>query len=427
MSTTSTTSAPTEAASAGAASAGAAAPAGPPADAGHVVGDGTTARSRAAARWRRARFPLLVVAGLVLLGVLLSLPEPRTSPVPLAPDNVEENGARAVAEVLGDQGVDVTYARTTARAVAAAGPGTTLLVTSDVLLTDAQVDAVGGTGADLVLVTPGFSLPLLTDALETAYGISGAPTPREAACADPDAVAAGTVSAAGGVRATAASSDAVVCFPDADGAGAYATVTRPDGTRLTVLSDPSLLTNDAVLDEGNAALALRALGRQASLVWYVPSFDDLGVDPTGDDGVGGSPAELLPPAAGPLALQALLVVVVAALWRARRTGRLVTEPLPVVVRAAETVRGRGRLYRRGRSYGRAAAALRAGCAARCGARLGLPRAAPAPAVIDAVARATGRDRGVVEALLYGPPPRGDAALTRLATDLDHLESEVNHP
>src|SRR4029079_9085813 len=97
------------------------------------------------------------------------------------------------------------------------------------------------------------------------------------------------------------------------------------------------------------------------------------------------PGELLPPVVPILALQRLLVVVVTAIWRGRRLGRLVTEKLPVVVRAGETTRGRGRLYRRGRSHGHAAAALRAGTAARSAARLGLPRSAGAPVVVDAIA------------------------------------------
>ena len=133
----------------------------------------------------------------------------------------------------------------------------------------------------------------------------------------------------------------------------------------------------------------------------------------------------MPPVVPVLALQLLLVVVVTAVWRGRRLGRLVAEPMPVVVRAAETTRGRGRLYRRGRSYGHAGAALRAGTASRSAARLGLPRSAPAPLVVDAVARATGRRPADVEALLYGPPPTDDRALAQLAHDLDHLESEVH--
>jgi len=162
------------------------------------------------------------------------------------------------------------------------------------------------------------------------------------------------------------------------------------------------------------------LGRHAKLTWYVPSPSDLGESASGP-----SLGDLLPPWTGAVALQLALVAVVAALWRARRLGRLVTEPLPVIVRAAETTRGRGRLYRRSRVYGHAAAALRAGVATRAAARVGLPRSADAPAVIDALARATRWPVDEVAALLYGPPPTNDAGLVNLARRLDDLDSEVH--
>jgi len=166
---------------------------------------------------------------------------------------------------------------------------------------------------------------------------------------------------------------------------------------------------------------LRALGRHQLLVWYIPSSEDLApiqsdAPPAGD---------LVPPVVRVLALQLLLVAAFAAFWRGRRLGRIVTERMPVVVRSGETTRGRGRLYRRARSYGHAAAALRAGAAARSTTRLGLPRSAPPPVVIDALARATGRPRPQIEGLLYGPPPTNDLGLAQLARDLDHLESEVH--
>ena len=52
--------------------------------------------------------------------------------------------------------------------------------------------------------------------------------------------------------------------------------------------------------------------------------------------------------------QLWLVVVLVALWKGRRLGPLVAEQLPVVVRASETVEGRGRLYRSRRARDRAA-------------------------------------------------------------------------
>jgi len=387
-----------------------------------VVGDGTTARSRSSRRWRRARWPLGLLALVVVAGVLSALPEPQTSTLTLAPDNPAPAGARAAAQILGREGVDVRYVRHISDVHALAVPGSTLLVVGDYLLDDAQIGVIDASGADLVMVDAEWALSLLTDSVAADGGLSGQPEVRSAQCDDPDAVAAGSITATGSLLATGPA--AVVCFPapgtGVDRGGAYAVV--DDGERrLVALTDFAPLTNEHLDEQGNAALVLRALGRHDRLVWYIPSLDDTGAT---DDG-GGGLAQLLPPVVPILALQLLLVVAVTALWRGRRLGRLVTEPMPVVVRAGETTRGRGRLYRRGRSFGHAAAALRAGTAARSAARLGLPRSAPAPLVVDAVARATSRRPADVEALLYGPPPTDDRGLAGLARDLDHLESEVH--
>ena len=68
-----------------------------------------------------------------------------------------------------------------------------------------------------------------------------------------------------------------------------------------------------------------------------------------------------------------------ALWRGRRIGPLVAEELPVVVRASETVEGRGRLYRSRRARDRAAQALRTATLQRMLPRLGLGADTSAPA------------------------------------------------
>lgn len=387
-----------------------------------VTGDGSTTRSRATSRWRRWRFPLALAALVVLVGLLAALPEPRTSAVPLAPDNPAPNGARALAEVLRDQGVEITYVRTTSEAVDAADAGTTLLVTGDTLLGTGQLEDVAATRADLVLLDPTALLDEVTPAATRSWtGDDGVTTTRRASCTDPDAEAAGTLRTAG-PGFTAVEPGTVACFPTAPGDPGTAAYVVVDGERrVTAFADSRFLMNESVTAEGNAALALRALGRHERLTWYVPSLNDFG-----DETVSGpSLGDLLPPVAQVLALQLLVVAAVTALWRGRRLGRVVTEPLPVTVRAAETTRGRARLYRRARSYGHAAAALRAGAAARAAHRLGLPRSAGAHAVIDALAQATGRPAEAVAALLYGPPPKNDAGLAQLARELDELESEVH--
>lgn len=395
-----------------------------------VMGDGTTARGRARARWRRARWPLAVLGVTALAAGIASLLEPTSDTDPYSPGNAGANGSRAVAEILRDRGVRVETADTTARVTALAGQDSTVLVVGTTLLTDDQLDRLVETGADLVVIEPDvpWHVERMTDgALTTTYG-SSAPTSRQPGCEDPTAVAAGTLEVSGGVLAQ--DDRAVVCWTGPDGDGAWGTVAPGDGAegagRVTVLGDPSTMTNERLDEGGNAALVLRSLGRHGKLVWYTPSLTDSGQ--TGGPAAGGAPPalwDLLPAWAGPIGLQLAVVLVALVLWRARSLGPVVTEPLPVLVRAAETTTGRGRLYRRARSRGHAAAALRAGTARRGAARLGLPRSADAPAVVDAVAHATGRPAEQVAALLYGPPPTDDDGLLRLARQLDELESEVH--
>lgn len=383
-----------------------------------VGGDGTTARTRASRRWRRLR-PVLVVLAVVLVGGLLAvLPAPPTSTTPLAPDNPGTSGARALAQILGRHGVAVSYVRTLGEAERAAAAGGTLLIAGDYGLTQADARRIAALDTDLVLVAATQWLGELAPGVGLDFGGGSAPTTRQAACTDEDAVAAGTVTATGAL--VAQEPGVVTCFPAPGGgpSGAYAVTTSAAGHRVAVLADATPLSNGALASEGNAALAIRMLDRHDRLTWFLPA-------PGAVHASGRSVADLVPPWLRVLSLQALLVALVVALWRGRRLGPVVAERLPVVVPAAETTRGRGRLYRRARAHGHAAAALRAGAASRMAARLGLPRSADAPATIAAVARASGTAPDEVARLLYGPPPRNDHDLATLADELDILESEVH--
>jgi hypothetical protein len=123
-------------------------------------------------------------------------------------------------------------------------------------------------------------------------------------------------------------------------------------------------------------------------------------------------------------IQLVIGIALLALWQARRLGPVVAEPLPVVVRAAETVEGRARLYRRANARDRAADTLRDAALARLVPMVGLPRGAEPAAVVSAVAARSGWPATEVSALLYGPAPGDDAALVRFADNLDRLEREV---
>ncbi|MDX6283943.1 MAG: hypothetical protein QOH03_5014, partial [Kribbellaceae bacterium] len=118
---------------------------------------------------------------------------------------------------------------------------------------------------------------------------------------------------------------------------------------------------------------------------------------------------------------------VVAIWRGRRLGPVVVEPLPVIVHAAETTEGRARLYRRSRARDRAAAALRESALGKLQQAHGIPRRAEPTAVVAAIGARTGRDPAMLYELLYGQPPLDDSALMFLSHELDLLTLEVRHP
>ena len=173
-----------------------------------------------------------------------------------------------------------------------------------------------------------------------------------------------------------------------------------------------------MLESDNGALALRLLGQQDRLVWYVADS----ADTAASDGVGLS--GLLPPWALPglyLLLASLLGVV---LWRGRRLGPLVTEPLPVVVRAAESTESRGRIYRRTGDRRHAAAILVDSARRRLIEALQLPRGTTVETLAAAAAARTGRDPRAVLGLLGHPAVTNDSQLVELGQQLIDLENEV---
>jgi hypothetical protein len=180
------------------------------------------------------------------------------------------------------------------------------------------------------------------------------------------------------------------------------------------------LTNARLGDEGDAALALGLLSSRPQLVWLLPRPPTQSPADSRHKGL----LSLLPARLLWALLQVVVVVVLVGLWRGRRIGPVVAEPLPVIVPAAETVRGRARLLRAARARGAAAHELRTATIRRLGEVLGLgPQPAPA-AVVAATATRSGRAGTEVEALLYGAEPRDDASLVTLAAALDNVESAV---
>lgn len=367
--------------------------------------------------WRAARGPAVIGLLLVLVAVVSVIVQGQTRAGYLDPDAPSPNGGRALAQILGDQGVAVRVAHSVPAARAAAGPDAALLVARPWLLSKDQLRALRRLPGDRILVTPTEeTLKQLAPGVRSDGELPVAA--REPACGLRAAQLAGTADMGGGVYSVTAQSDGStpeLCYA-AEGKPSLVRL-DVDGRTVTVLGTGEPLTNDRLDDRGNAALALNLLGSDPRLVWLLPTSPPPAEGDT-------SPFALIPAEVKLAALQLGIAVVLIALWRARRLGPAVTEPLPVVVRSAETVEGRGRLYRARRARGSAAEALRAGCRERITARLGLSRAATRDALVAAVAARTGRSPAELADLLYGAAPGDDAALVRLAGNLDTIEREV---
>jgi hypothetical protein len=245
-------------------------------------------------------------------------------------------------------------------------------------------------------------------------------SPLPPACALPAATLAGAADLGGsGLRVQAGPAHVAQCYRE-DGQPTLVRF-RSGGRLITVLGTGAPLSDAYLAQQGNAALAINLLSSGGPVSWLVPTL------PT-SSGTGGRPASfgsLVPFAAKLVAIQLALALLLTVLWRARRLGPLVTEQLPVVVRASETVEGHARLYRSRRARDRVAAALRAAALARLTPAIGLAAGGATPtAVTAALAARSTLDEAKIADLLYGPPPGSDTALITLASDLDALEGEV---
>jgi hypothetical protein len=391
----------------------------PPGTGGHAHREGGDHLRAAVSGWRRRR-TVIVVGAVVLLGaIVIALLQPGAEVVgDLDPADPSPAGTHALADLLAARGTSVTRTITPAAAQAAAGTaGTTLVITSPGLLTARQLDGLAA-ARDLMIVAPDrAALTALAPAVTQAGG--NRVTTTQPDCALLAAQLAGSADL-GGERLRGTAPGAVTCYPVR---GLPSLVQYQAGGRLiTVLGTGQFLTNGRLAQHGNAALALDLLQGSSHVVWLVPGP---GLPPGARSaGQPRSLTSLIPLPAYLVVIQLAIAVVLVACWRGRRLGPLVSEPLPVVVRAAETVEGHARLYQARRARDRAASTLRAAASRRMALLLGVPPGAGPGALIEALARRVQRDPSQIEALLSGPAPADNTALAVLADELDALEREV---
>ncbi len=379
-------------------------------------------------RRRRPRWvaPSIVVGLLlaVTLTVTLLTPAGRGNTADLDPANPGRSGAQALARVLGDHGVRVIVVRSHRELIGETVDGaTTVVITGTTSLSGRTAKAAlvhSASAASVVLldpdleVTKGMGLPVdshRADLAEVSAGCQGSPVGEGFRLAKADRAYTPTDNA----------SAATICFPDGDdGGGAMLSLRAADRERppVILLGDDSLVTNGAILDAGNAAIALHLFGQTNRLVWYVPNLADIAA-------ADGTSRSIAPAWFGPGLALATSAVLFLCLWRGRRLGRLVTEPLPVIVRAVETTESRGRMYRKSRDRGRAAAVLALATRRRLTAYLGLSPSSTVSSVAAAAAAITDRDYHDVLNLLSSPAAHDDSALLEVANNLAALEKEVH--
>ena len=440
-------------------------------DPGGPVGPGTVKRPRDR-RWLRIVVPPLVVLAVVLLGTFVyQLEQPDLSDGDyLSPASRSDVGAATLAGRVRGAGVGIERVTKSSDALLAADEGNaTLLVTTPQLVHSYYLRMLKllPSSTKVVLVEPDFKTLYqgLLPVDGTARGlVSEAARPG---CAFAPAVKAGPA----GVRRTRYGPvpddghEVARCYDDS------LVVFERGAAEVTVIGSADPFRNDRIGERGNAELVTGLLTRAPKLIWLDlhrreppplvnndpglaggpaappslrpptpsesadPEFPVKGTADPGEpqpgsgsgnaDGEGSNPLwSMFPPWV--YVVSALLVVlfVMLALAAGRRLGGIVVEPLPVVVRASETVSGRGRLYQRAKARGPSLQTLRDAALARLIRRLRLEPDVDRRTMIDTVAARSGWPPRLVDDLFFGPEPQDDAELVQAAVRLEQLINAV---
>lgn len=333
----------------------------------------------------------------------------------LDPESPAPDGTRALVRILEQHGVTVTVARDRAAAERAlAGSDATLVMRDAPMLSDATLSSLAERARDVVLVEPrSRALDVLMNG--SALGGFAADRATGPGCDLPAPEAAGTARTG---ELMVPGQGVAGCYR-VDGDFGLLSWETSDGRTVTALGGTSTMTNAALPLDGNAALAIGTLARTGTVVWYVPSPSDADAG-TAPQTLG----DLTPPWVTPAILLLFLSALVAAIWRGRRFGPLVTERLPVMVRANETTEGRARLYAAAGDAPHALDELRRAARGRLVRVMGLATHTPPEQVADAVAERLGADRGAMRGILITDTPTTDRDLVAASDRLRDLETSV---
>ena len=198
-------------------------------------------------------------------------------------------------------------------------------------------------------------------------------------------------------------------------------VVRPTGDgQIVSLGSPTVLVNENLGDEDNAALVTALLAPQpGTRVDIVRSPGGEGVEPQ-------DLSSLMSVGVRLALIQGFLAFLVYAVFRGRRLGRPLSEPQPVLIAGSELVSAVGNLLQQTRNPGRAAEILRADLRRALTDRLGLPPGATPELIADTAAGRTGIDPERVRYAVTDQPVPDEAALLAVARLVDEIREEILH-
>ena len=213
------------------------------------------------------------------------------------------------------------------------------------------------------------------------------------------------------------------CFVDDDEAFV---VSEPVGDGLVVsVGSPWVFTNDALDQADDAGLAAALLVPEPGTRLSVLVAGDDGSDLAGPEaGAPSTELDLLPVGVGLALVELAAAFLLYVLHRARRLGAPVAERPAVSVAGSELVRAVGAMLSRSGARDRAADELRRRATRRLAERFGQAATVDPEALAAVVAARSPVDHDRLVAALRPAPVPDDAALTRLAAELDRVVAEA---
>ncbi|WP_022868111.1 DUF4350 domain-containing protein [Schaalia vaccimaxillae] len=404
----------------------------------------TVITARPSTRLAQAK-PVLVILLLMLLStaVIFFIPQAGRSDEYLATDNATPKGAQALVRVLEDQGVTVKAIDSPTELVTRSGPDTTAVVISpsqmqpDVAAAISELNnvvyvgmenhysaledsvysqTVADTSGAVTAQCDSAGAQRAADIVPRHFGLSISVDPWqfEDDPAAPDNWESDLIEEEATLSPVPSAQDWSLCFPLGPEVYSFAEY-EGSGFYRAVFADSQLITNGTIATGGHGALAMNAMGRTPTVLWYLANPDHEMFDP----------AALQPGYLMPALVIIVAAVIVGGIGWGWRLGRLVVEDIATPVPASEVLIGKGRLLRRSRAYGYAAQALRTAHAKRMARKLGVSVSGSAHDLQTDLA-ARGIDPQQSHDLYWGPAPTTEGELVRLARALEALEEELEN-